>query len=197
MLRTNLSCKTLSCSTAAPSSARVSSRLTASKSVGYRWATAAVLAVGLLSGCKNQQKCDEALKTARQALQDDYLDFALARQWREHAGKICGVGPELSTLDQEILAKEAAVAKAATDKAAAEKAAGEKAIEESKSLWKSFDELEKEAKDLKALKKTYNQAKKLMLGLPLVYAEQVKAYNEKQYDKRKTKLEKEAEAAKK
>lgn len=190
MLRTNLSSTTLS-------AARVSSRLAASKPAGYRWATAAVLAVGLLAGCKNQEKCDEALRTARQALQDDYLDFALARQWREHAGKICGAGSELSALDQDILAKEAAVAKAATDKAAAEKAAGEKAIEESKSLWKSFDELEKEARDLKALKKTYNQAKKLMLGLPLAYAEQVKAYNEKQYDKRKTKLEKEAEAAKK
>ena len=156
-------------------------------------ATVALLGLGLLGGCKDQQKCNEALQTARQAMQDEYLDMALARQWREHAGKLCGVGPELHTLDQEILAKEAAITKAAADKAAAEKAAGEKAIEDSQALWKSFDELEKEAKDLKALKKTYNQAKKLMLGLAVAYAEQVKTYNEKQYDKRKTKLEAEAE----
>lgn len=156
-----------------------------------------MLGIGLLAGCKDQQKCKDALQTARQALQDEYLDIALARQWREHAGKVCGVGPDLDALDKDILGKEAAIAKAATDKATAEKAAGEKAIEESKSLWKSFDELEKEAKDLKALKKTYNQAKKLMLGLPVAYAEQVKAYNEKQYDKRKTKLEAAAEAEKK
>ncbi len=153
----------------------------------------AVVGLTLLSGCKDQQKCNEALQTARQAMQDEYLDMALARQWREHAGKLCGVGPELQTLDQEILAKEAAIVKAAADKAAAEKAAGEKAIEDSKALWTSFDELEKEAKTLNALKKTYNQAKKLMLGLPVGYAEQVKLYNEKQYDKRKTKLEAEAQ----
>jgi len=192
MLRTNFSGTTPSSATTASSAPGPARRITAPKSAAFRWATATVLAAGLLVGCKNQQKCDEALQTARQALQDDYLDFALARQWREHAGKICGAGSELSALDSDILAKEAAVAKAAADKAAAEKAAGEKAISESQSLWKSFDELEKDAKDLKALKKTYNEAKKLMLGLPLAYAEQVKAYNEKQYDKRKTKLEKEA-----
>lgn len=155
------------------------------------WLT--VLALGLVAGCKDQQKCNEALQTARQAMQDEYLDMALARQWREHAGKICGVGPELDALDKDILAKEAAIAKAATDKAAAEKAAGEKAIEESKALWKSYDELAPESKDPKALKKSYSQAKKLMLGLAAAYAEQVKAYNEKQYDKRKAKLEAEAE----
>src|SRR5690606_1740522 len=130
-----------------------------------------VLGLGLTSGCKDQAKCNEALATARQAMQDDYLDMTAARQWRDHAGKLCGAGTEIQTLDQEILAKEAAIAKAAADKAAAEKAAGEKAIEDSKALWKSWDDLEKDAKDLKALKKTYNQAKKLMLGLPIAYAE--------------------------
>jgi outer membrane murein-binding lipoprotein Lpp len=148
-----------------------------------------VLGLGLTAGCKDQAKCNEALATARQAMQDDYLDMNAARQWRDHAGKICGAGSEIQTLDQEILAKEAAIVKAAADKAEAEKAAGEKAIEDSKALWKSWDDLEKDAKNLQALKKTYNQAKKLMLGLPIAYAEQVKTYNETQYDKRKTKLE--------
>ncbi len=184
MLRNNLSS-----TTSALFASRISARLTGEAALGARWAMAVVVAAGLLTGCKNEQKCNEALQTARQALQDDYLDFALARQWREHAGKICGAGEQLSALDKDILDKEAAVAKAAADKAAAEKAAGEKAIEDSKALWKSFDELEGEAKDAKALKKTYNQAKKLMLGLPIAYAEQVKAYNEKQHDKRKAKLE--------
>lgn len=159
------------------------------------WVAVAALGLGLLPGCKDQQKCNDALQTARQSMQDEYLDMALARQWREHAGKLCGVGAELEALDRDILAKEAAIVKAVADKAAAEKAAGEKAIEDSKALWRSFDELQKEAKDVKALKQTYNQTKKLLAGLPVAYGEQVKTYNETQYDKRKTKLE--AEAAKK
>src|SRR5690606_24645685 len=94
MLRTNFSGTTPSSATTASSAPGPARRITAPKSAAFRWATATVLAAGLLVGCKNQQKCDEALQTARQALQDDYLDFALARQWREHAGKICGAGSE-------------------------------------------------------------------------------------------------------
>lgn len=152
-----------------------------------------VIALGLTAvGCKDQQKCNDALQTARQAMQDQYLDMGLARQWREHAGKVCGVGPELQTLDKEIIDREAAIAKAAADKAKAEMEAGQKAIESAKELWKGFDELEKEAKDLKALKKTYSDAKKLMAGLVVAYADQLKAFNEKQFEKRKAKLEAEA-----
>lgn len=143
-------------------------------------------------GCKDQQKCNDALQTARQAMQEQYLDMALARQWREHAGKVCGVGPELQTLDKEILDREASIAKAAADKAKAEMEAGQKAIESAKELWKAFDELEKDAKDAKALKKTHSDAKKLMAGLVLAYADQLKAFNDKQYEKRKAKLDAEA-----
>lgn len=157
-----------------------------------RFSAVAVVLTGLASlvGCKDQEKCTEALQTARQAMQDEYLDMALARQWREHAGKICGVGPELETLDREILERESALAKAAEEKAKAEADAGRAAIEESKSLWGGYDELEKADKDLKALKKTYSASKKLVVGLVPVYAEQVKAYNEKQYERRKAKFDK-------
>jgi hypothetical protein len=144
------------------------------------------------AGCKDQQKCNDALQTARQAMQDQYLDMALARQWRDHAGKVCGVGPELQTLDKEILDREAAITKAAADKAKAEMEAGQKAMEAAKELWKGFDELDKEAKDLKTLKKTYSDSKKLMAGLVVAYADQLKAYNDKQFEKRKTRLEAEA-----
>ncbi|MEN9581880.1 MAG: hypothetical protein RJA70_4889, partial [Pseudomonadota bacterium] len=58
--------------------------------------------VGVLFGltmsfvaCQDQQKCNQALETARKSMQDDYLDMALARQWREHAGSTCGAGPEV------------------------------------------------------------------------------------------------------
>lgn len=154
-----------------------------------RWSAVVLAGLASLTGCKDQEKCTDALQTARQAMQDEYLDMALARQWREHAGKICGVGPELETLDREIMERETALAKAAEEKAKAEADAGHRAIEEAKALWRGFDELEKADKDLKALKKTYSASKKLVVGLVPAYAEQVTAYNEKQYERRKAKLE--------
>jgi hypothetical protein len=80
-------------------------------------------------GCKDQQKCDDALKTSRQAMQDEFLDMALARQWREFAGKACGTGAELSALDKDIVDREVALSKTAEDKAKADEAAGKAAVE--------------------------------------------------------------------
>lgn len=174
---------------------RTSSKRTTNAVAGSRLSAMAVLgtmvcsSLGMTTACKDQQKCNDALQTSRQAMQEQYLDMALARQWRDHAGKVCGVGPELETLDKEILEREAAIAKAAEDKAKAEAEAGQKAVESAKELWKEFDELEKDAKDLKALKKTYTEAKKLMAGLVVAYADQLKGYNDQQYEKRKAKLE--------
>ena len=44
-----------------------------------RFSAVAVVLTGLASlvGCKDQEKCTEALQTARQAMQDEYLDMAL------------------------------------------------------------------------------------------------------------------------
>lgn len=148
------------------------------------------VATSAAAGCKNKEKCDEALTTARKAMQDEFLDMDLARQWRQHAGKICGQGPELETLDKEILDREAALAQAAAD--AAKKAAddGQKAIKEATKLWKSYDKLEEKEQDKKALDKVKKKAAKLVVGLTPEYAKQVEDNNKKQYKARLKKLEK-------
>jgi SHS2 domain-containing protein len=158
----------------------------------FRNASVLLLLLSLVAtaGCKNQQKCDEALATARKAMQDEFLDMDLARQWRQHAGKICGQGPELEKLDKEILDREAALTQAAAD--AAKKAAddGKKAIEKATKLWKSFDKLDEKEQDKKALGKIKKKTAKLVSGLTPEYAKQVQDYNKKQYKSRLRKLEK-------
>lgn len=141
-------------------------------------------------GCKDQQKCDEALSTARKAIQDDFLDLALARQWREHAAKLCGAGPELTTLDKEILDKEAAIQKAIEDKAKADAEAGKQAMEKSAEVWAKFDKLEDKERDAAALKTHDKRARKLSAGLTPEYAKQVDAFNKSQFKKRQKELSK-------
>lgn len=146
------------------------------------------LTATLFSGCKDSEKCTEALNTARQAMKDEYLDMALARQWRDHAGKICGQGAELQALDQEILDREAALAQAAA--AAAKKAAddGAAALKNAQKVWKSWDKLDEDKQDKKSLAKTNTKAAKLGNGLLPEYAKQVADYNKKQYKARAKKL---------
>ncbi len=148
------------------------------------------LSCALLLGCKDQAKCDEALATARKAMQDEYLDMALARQWREHAAKICGAGDTLSTLDREIVEREAALAKAAEE--AAKKAAedGTKALEAAKALWKAWDELEDKKQTEKSLAKVKKKADRAVDGLTEAYAQQVLDYNTSKFGKRQKRFEK-------
>lgn len=81
--------------------------------------TSLLLGCGLLLlGCqtRNAEKCEQGFTVTRQAAAAK--DFALARQWREFAYKMCDPAGEdkenLVKLDQEITAAEAAV-KAAAD----------------------------------------------------------------------------------
>lgn len=86
------------------------------------------LAVGcvlLALGCqtRNAEKCEQGLTVTRQAMKAS--DFALARQWREFAYKMCDAGGQdkdaLASLDKELSSTEASV-KAATDADAQRKA---------------------------------------------------------------------------
>jgi len=56
---------------------------------------------------KDPEKCAEAQATTKQALAIG--DFALARQWREHAYKQCDDPGALSALDKEVVDTEAAL----------------------------------------------------------------------------------------
>jgi len=159
------------------------------RSVSIGLLIAGICAAGAV-GCKDQQKCDEALSTARKAMQDDFLDMALARQWREHAGKLCGAGPELQALDKAILDKEAAIQKAIEDKAKAEAEAGKKAMDKAAAVWAKYDKLDDKERDKDALKKHDKRARKLTSGLTPEYAKQVDSYNKAQFKKRQKDLKK-------
>jgi len=147
------------------------------------------LLFALGSGCKDQQKCDEALGTARKSMQDEFLDMALARQWREHAAKICGAGEALTTLDKEIVDREAALEKAAAD--AAKKAAddGAAALEAAKALWKEWDDLDDKEKTEKSLAKLKKKADRVVEGLTEAYGKQVLDYNTSKFEKREKRFE--------
>jgi hypothetical protein len=59
-----------------------------------------------LLGCseKNQEKCDEALRVARQSLAIE--NTPLARQWRERAYRYCDAASGLQSLDAEIVKRD-------------------------------------------------------------------------------------------
>lgn len=139
-------------------------------------------------GCKDQAKCDEALSTARKSLQDDFLDLKLARQWRDHAGKLCGAGTEIESLDKDILAKEQAIAKEAEEKAEKEAENGKKAMEVAGKLWKNFGKLEDDDKTSARLKQTRDKVKKMSAQLAPEYEKQVNKFNTSQYNKHKKSL---------
>jgi hypothetical protein len=161
------------------------------KRCSWAWMSVAGLVAVMVAGCKDQQKCDDGLKTARQAMQDEFLDMDLARKWRDYAGKVCGAGPAIEALDKEIVDREAAIAKATEDRAKAEADTGKKAMDAAAKIWKKFDKSEDKDKTAANLKKAKAKAKKLLIGLTPVYAEQVKKYNDKEYKKREAGLKKE------
>ena len=143
------------------------------------------LAPSFALGCQDKEKCNEALATSRKSMTDEYLDMALARQWRDHAGKLCGQGEELAALDKQIIEREAALAKAAADQAKKEAENGQAAIEKAKGLFLKWDKLEKaDEKNKKSLKAIKKKADKLVLGLSPAYAKQVSDYVKKAYSKR-------------
>ena len=77
----------------------------------FRHASALVLIpfVLCIQGCqkKDPEQCAQAQATTKQALAIG--DFALARQWREHAYKQCDDPGALSALDKEVVDTEAAL----------------------------------------------------------------------------------------
>ena len=81
-----------------------------------------VLGLGLaVAGCKrkDEEKCQQALQTTRQALASE--DFALARQWRTYTYKQCADADALKTIDQEIVTREAEVARKKAEEEAKKK----------------------------------------------------------------------------
>jgi hypothetical protein len=148
-----------------------------------------VFALGLLSGgCVDKEKCDEAVRVTRDALAKEATD--IARQWRDRAWKMCDDTTTVSTLDQEIVAKEAEIRKRAEDQAKAIADAAQQRMQTAQVVWRKFDKLEAEKQTSDALDTYREKADSMSEGLPPEYAKQVDDFNAKQFKSRKKRVDK-------
>jgi hypothetical protein len=139
------------------------------------------------SACKDQEKCDEAIRVTREAINKEQTD--VARQWRDRAWKMCDDPATVANLDKEILAKEEEVKKRAEDEAKKVADAAQARMEKAGKVWKKFDKLEDDDKTLSRLDKHRETAERMTKGLPDDYKKQIEKFNDKQYKRRKDRLE--------
>lgn len=146
----------------------------------------ALLLAALLSGCQlfgqDSGRCDQSVATVRQAI--GFKDFASARTWREYTWKVCDDEALLATLDKELVdAESAAAAEVGAAQRQAKKLAKER-INTAQKLWRAFDAEPASAKNQQSLAATRESAMRLEGGLDPAYAQQLRKYNEGEYQKR-------------
>jgi hypothetical protein len=146
------------------------------------------LALLLGTGCEDNKQCDESVATLKKSI--EVKDFAAARNWRDYAWKACSERAVFATLDKAILDGEAGELQRVADAAKQVAAEGKKRINAAQRLWLGFDAQDKAARTAPALAAVLEQAKRLESGLPPQYAQQIAAYNQAQYDKRRVALPK-------
>lgn len=145
--------------------------------------TVVTLSGATLTGCVDKEKCDEALRVTREALAKEQPD--IARQWRDRAWKICNDSNVTSPLDQEIVAKETELSKRAADLAKQVADAAQKRMSTAGSVWRGFDTQEEKDRTPERLEVYRAKAEHMSDGLPPEYAQQIQAYNAREYDRRK------------
>jgi hypothetical protein len=146
------------------------------------------LALLLGTGCEDNKQCDESVATLKKSI--EVKDFAAARNWRDYAWKACSERAVFATLDKSILDGEAAEVQRVADTAKQVAAEGQKRIDAAQRLWRNFDAQDKAARTAQALAGVLEQAKRLEAGLSPEYAQQISAYNQAQYEKRRVALPK-------
>lgn len=144
------------------------------------------LAAALASGCQlfgqDPARCDQSVATVRQAI--GFKDFASARTWREYTWKVCDDHAVIASLDKEIVDGEAAVA---TEAAAAKKNTAKLAkdrINAAQKLWRGFDAETAANRNEQGLDEVRKSAARLESGLTPTFAQQLRKYNEGEYQKR-------------
>jgi hypothetical protein len=140
----------------------------------------------LASGCQlfgqDPARCDQSVATVRQAI--GFKDFASARTWREYAWKVCDERGVIATLDKELVdAEAAAAAEAGAAKKNAVKLAKDR-INAAQKLWRGFDAETAVNRNEQALDEVRKSAARLENGLTPTFAQQVRKYNEGEYQKR-------------
>jgi phytoene dehydrogenase-like protein len=142
--------------------------------------------LALASGCQlfgqDPARCDQSVATVRQAI--GFKDFASARKWREYTWKVCDERGVVATLDKEIVDAEAAVAaEADAAKKNAVKLAKDR-INAAQKLWRAFDAETPANRNEQALDAARKSATRLENGLTPTFAQQLRKYNEGEYQKR-------------
>jgi hypothetical protein len=127
-------------------------------------------------------RCEQSVATVRQAI--GFKDFASARTWREYTWKVCDERGVIATLDKEIIDGEAAVA--AEAEAANKKAVklARDRINAAQKVWRGFDAETAANKNEQSLDATRKSATRLESGLSPTFAQQLRKYNDGEYQKR-------------
>jgi hypothetical protein len=126
-------------------------------------------------------RCEQSVATVRQAI--GFKDFASARTWREYTWKVCDERGVIATLDKEITDGEAAAAaEAEAVKKKAVKLAQDR-INAAQKLWRGFD-AETADRNEQSLDATRKSAMRLESGLTPTFAQQLRKYNDGEYQKR-------------
>jgi hypothetical protein len=152
-----------------------------------RWRfTGSWLWAALGSGCQlfgqDPARCDQSVATVRQAI--GFKDFASARTWREYTWKVCDERGVIATLDKEIVDGVAAVAaEAAAAKKKSVKLAQDR-INAAQKLWRGFDVEAAPNKNEQILAAARKSATRLENGLTPTFAQQLRKYNDGEYQKR-------------
>jgi hypothetical protein len=144
------------------------------------------LVAALASGCQlfgqDTARCDQSVATVRQAI--GFKDFASARTWREYTWRVCDERGVIATLDKEIVDAEAAVAaEADAAKKKAVKLAQDR-INAAQKLWRGFDAEAAADRNEQRLAATHKSAMRLENGLTPSFVQQLRKYNEGEYQKR-------------
>jgi hypothetical protein len=153
---------------------------------GWLAAQGLCLAVALASGCQlfgqDPARCDQSVATVRQAI--GFKDFASARTWREYTWKVCDERGVVATLDKEIVdAEAAAAAEVEAAKQNSVKLAKDR-INAAQKLWRGFDAETPANKNEQTLDATRKSATRLESGLTPTFAQQLRKYNDGEYQKR-------------
>lgn len=161
------------------------------RQIGKRGALGAAVTASFLAaaaGCVDKEQCNEAVRVTRDALAKEQTE--LARQWRDYTWKTCEDAQLVAQLDREILEKEAEIRRRAEEEAKKLAEAAQQRMTQAGQVWLAFDELDEKKQTRERLYRYKDKAAKMTQGLPPEYAKQIEQYNEKQLEKRDTRLAK-------
>jgi len=165
-----------------PASRRVLSQMgSALLLCGSCFFATAITGCDALSG-RSQAQCDQSIATLKQAL--TFHDFEAARKWRDYSWKVCGKGPQVEVLDEQILAAEKAAKQAQEEKEKREQKVAQARINAAQKSWREYDMLPAKQQTEETLARAERNARRQSEGLRPEFQAQLKAYNDAESKKR-------------